>query len=134
MASTSSRHGVPGILALARTRYETRRGELLESSVDASQVDARILDEARADGGTPNADERINLSLWSERFTIPRAVLEALVLSIHRHEAPEPPPRVIAMPVAMPMSEEEDDEPITPPPAALRHPRLHVPPSVDSAR
>ncbi|MGH7285344.1 MAG: hypothetical protein ACRELY_27805 [Polyangiaceae bacterium] len=128
MASSSARYGVPGILALARTRYEARRAELLRSSAHASEIDARILDEARADGGTRAAGEHINLSLWSERFAIPRPVLEAIVLSIHRHEPRTPPPPVIVMPP------EEDDETITPPPAALRHPVVAIPPSAGSVR
>lgn len=128
MASSSPRYGVPGVLALARTRYEARRHELVRSCVDASEIDARILDEARAAGGTLAPGEHINLSLWSERFAIPRRVLEAIVLSIHREEPAPPPAQVIVMPAM------DEGEPITPPPPALRHPIVVVPPSVESVR
>jgi hypothetical protein len=81
-------------------------------------ADAVILAEARANGGALAEGESINLSFWSDRFGIPRAVLEALALSIGRsHRTASAPPAVAAR-----SDSDEAIDPITPAPLATRRP------------
>jgi len=130
MAKTAAGVGMPGVIAAARGRYCRRILELEHQGIRAEAADALILEEARAAGGVLAPGEIINLSFWSERLGMQRAVLEALVLQV-RHAEPvafEPP----AAPEP-PVVDGPPDSPVvgTPAPVATRNPRF--PASVDGA-
>jgi len=130
-SSGTGRHGIPGVIAMARSEYIRRICELTQSGVTTPDADAVILAEARAAFGVVAEGERINLSLWSERLSVPRPVLEALVLSILHasKEGPPTPAHRAAPAVAIPAqahgrAHAPVTPPITPPPRATRRPRL----------
>ena len=116
--TSSNKHGMPGVIALALAHYRRRVLELEEPGATSESVDATILAEARAQGGVLGEGETINLSFWSQRLGIRRDVLEALALLLRNHEQKPPPDQVPAV-VPSPLP------PImTPAPVATRNPRV----------
>jgi hypothetical protein len=115
--------GIPGPIAEALAEYRRRCEDLERMGMSKAHAHAEILAESRETDGIARAGETINLSMWSRRLHIPRAVLEALVLAAYHARPPPTPPRAIE---PQPQAREvpTSSAPGTPAPRATRRPKV----------
>jgi len=117
--------GVPEPIHAAAWRYWTAREERARQGLSEVAANMLILEEAEAEGGVARPDETVNLSMWSERLSIPRPILEALVLAAYRSRAV---PQRAPFP-SMVEGRSSDADPWTPCPAGMRQPPAEPPSS-----